>query len=668
MHQNVWSVVEGKNEVMYFASYYDGLQALINGEFVEIDGLPRYSSTQGINLAMGSITDAQKNIYFTTSYFPLVRFDGKNFKALPEGIEQLSSFIIKQSQYDSSFLIGAHKYFLRVHHDKLVDSLSVGPGNWKSSTVTGIEEDKYKRIWLGGFNGMSMLIGDSLMHFPTPEFPFESGGNALLRDQHDNLWIGNMDGLYLYDYESFTKIEGPLLDELVLTLITVGDSTLFIGTIKGIVLLDLKRFYDDRTIQLTAVGADKGFDAIEPGQNGFYKDSKGYLWLPTNDRVVRIDPALIHKNAHPPKVYVTDLYKLGDQMNWLKVEDTDQNQPLVSFSHHDKNLRFEFIGISQRYPQGVNYSYMLEGYDAGWSVPSADRTAVYTNLPPGDYRFLVKAANSDGVWSVTEAVKAFTIVPAIYQRLWFKILGIVLAMLVLFGSGVLVMYFLRRRQKLESENARKMSELRLLSIHNQIEPHFTYNAINTIAAAVLREERQTAYTFFVKLSKMMRTILQHNNQLTTTLEEELEFVNSYVQIQQYRFNNQFDFELLLDEEVDTQTIIPKMCIQTFTENAIKHGLLPKTDKGLLRVSIYNKDEDLIIEVEDDGIGRAKALELNTTGTSNGLRIIDGYFEHFNLFNSSKLTYQITDQYTDKQQATGTHVLIRIPGEFVFKRS
>ena len=667
MNQNIWSVLEGKNEVMYFASYFNGLQRFANGSFSMVKGLPELPMGQPTYLAMGSITDAEKNIYLTTNYYPMIKYDGSDFTILPKEKEQIPSFIIRQSRYDSSFLIGAQRCFFRVHHNKLIDSVPVQPGNGKSTVVTGLEEDKYKRIWLGGFNGISVLIGDSLIAFPTTEFPFEYGGNALLRDFHDNLWIGNLSGLFFYDYHTFKKIENPLLNELVVTLITVGDSALYIGTIKGIVVLDLKRFYKDQSVQLTAIGPDKGFDAIEPGQNGFFQDSKGFLWLPNNDRVVRIDPAQIQANPNAPKVYITEVFRFGDQMNWLKVAGIDEDSTKLMFEHRDKNLRFEFIGISQYYPEGVSYSYMLEGFDASWSLPGKERNAVYTNLPPGDYRFLVKAANSDGLWSDNKAIMGFTIVPAIYQRLWFQIMGIVLAMLLLFLSGALVMYNIRRKQKREAEIALKMSELRLHSIHNQIDPHFTYNAINSIAAALLSEDRQTAYIYFVKLSKLMRAILKQNNQLTTTLEEEIDFVNSYVQIQQYRFKNQFDFELKMEDEVNLKTIIPKMCIQTFAENAIKHGLLPKKEMGKLFIHVFYDQDKLCLLIQDNGIGRKKAVQVKTAGTSNGLRIIDGYFDYFNHFNSKKLSYKITDLFDAERQVAGTSILILIPIDFTYQK-
>jgi len=473
--------------------------------------------------------------------------------------------------------------------------------------------------------------------------------------------------LFFYNYSTFKKIEDPLLDDLVLTLTQLGDTALYIGTIKGIVVLDLQRFYHDQSVQLTAIGPDKGFDAIEPGQNGFYQDSKGFLWLPNNDRVVRIDPAQIHANPYAPRVYITEVFRLGDQMNWLKVTGIDEDSTKLMFEHSDKNLRFEFIGISQHYPQGVSYSYMLEGYDASWSLPGKERNAVYTNLPPGDYRFLVKAANSDGLWSDNKASMVFTIVPAIYQRLWFQILGIVLAMLLLFLSGAFVMYSIRRKQKREAEIALKMSELRLHSIHNQIDPHFTYNAINSIAASLLGEDRQTAYIYFVKLSKLMRAILKQNNQLTTTLEEEIDFVNSYVQIQQYRFKNHFDFELKVDGEVNLKTTIPKMCIQTFAENAIKHGLLSMKEMGKLFIHVYYDRDKLCLLIQDNGIGREKAAREKTSGTSNGLRIISGYFDYFNQFNSKKLSYKITDLFDAEQQAAGTSILILIPIDFSYQK-
>jgi ligand-binding sensor domain-containing protein len=667
LNTNVWSITEGKTGEIYFSSYYDGLQQYKNGKFTLEKTLPTLPNGSKTYLAMGSMVDADHNIYLTTQYYPMIKFDGQTFTILPKLKKPIPSFIIRQNRNDGSLMIGGISYYVKVNKDMTFDSLKVLPGNGKSTVVTGIEADKYNRIWLGGFNGMSMLLGDSLIHLPTAEFPFENGGNTLLRDHRDNMWIGNKNGLYFYNYNNFEKIGHPLLNDLVVSLITVGDTMLFIGSINKIYKLNLKNFYAHKPVELISVGEDKGFVGIEPGQNGFFKDSKGYLWLPCNDRCVRLDPQMLHTNAEPPRVYITNLQVLDEKMAWKKVASNEDETVRFSLQHDEKNLKFDFIGISLRHPQGVMYSFMLEGYDENWSEPAPAQSAVYTNLPPGNYRFKVKAANTDGITAIKQAIVNFTIVPALYQKRWFQLLIILIAATLLFTTGAYVMHLRRKKQRQELENDYNMSELRLLAIQNQIEPHFTYNALNTIAAAVLKEEKTVAYSYFVKLSQLMRTVLQTNSQLITTLEDEIIFVTNYLQIQQLRFTNKFDFIIEVADDVEQHTIIPKMCIQTFSENAIKHGLLPKPDKGRLSISIFNEGDFLCIHLEDNGIGQDKARLLQTNGSSNGLKIMKGYFEHFNLLNDKKLDWQIVDLYTFDKESRGTGVYVRIPRGFVYSK-
>ena len=667
LNSNVWSITEGKKGEMYFASYYDGLQKLENGKFTTEKLLPSLPDGAQTNLAMGSMVDEDHNIYLTTNHYPMIKFDGKKFTIIPKINKQLSSFIIRKNRNDGSFMIGGNTYYIQLNKDMSYDTLKVYPGNGKSIVVTGIEADKYNRIWLGGFNGMSLLKGDSLIHLPTAEIPFDYGGNTLLRDHRDNLWIGNKNGLFFYNYQTFERIEYPELDDLIVSLITVGDTMLFIGSIQKIHMLNLKNFYAHKTVELISVGEDKGFIGIEPGQNGFFKDSKGYLWLPCNDRCIRIDPRMIETNTEPPKIYTTNLLALDKKMAWEKVNPDKAGPMRFSLQSDQKNLRFDFIGISLRHPQSVKYSFMLEGYDESWSEPIQTQSAVYTNLPPGNYHFKVKAVNADGVSSVKEAMMNFTIIPALYQRRSFQILMILIVALLFFAIGAYFMHLKRKKQRQELENQYYMSELRLLGIQNQIEPHFTYNALNSIAAAVLKEEKIIAYSYFVKLSQLMRTVLQTNNQLITTLEDEITFVTNYIHIQQLRFSNKFEYKINVSDDVNPQTIIPKMCIQTFTENAIKHGLLPSDCKGLLTINIYNEGDFLCVHVEDNGIGQEKARMLKTAGSTNGLKIMKGYFDHFNLLNSQKLEWKIINLQINGNGSEGTGAYVRIPRGFIYTK-
>lgn len=466
MHTNVWSITEGKTGEIYFSSYYDGLQKFKNGKFTLEKTLPTLPDGSKTNLAMGSIVDADHNIYLTTHYYPMIKFDGQTFTIAPKIKKSISSFIIRQNRNDGSLMIGGYSHYIKVNSDFTFDSIRVRPGNGKSNVVTGIEADKLNRIWLGGFNGMSMLLGDSLIHLPTVEFPFENGGNTLLRDHRDNLWIGNKTGLYFYNYQTFEKIGDALLNDLVVSLITVGDTTLFVGSIKKIYMLNLKDFYAKNAVETISVGEDKGFEGIEPGQNGFFKDSKGFLWLPCNDRCVRIDPGMISVNTEAPKVYITNLQILDKEMAWKTVKPEITRTKRFSMQADEKNLRFDFIGISLSHPQTVIYSFMLEGYDEDWSEPTHAQSAVYTNLPPGHYRFKVKAENADGVSSIKEAMVNFTILPALYQRRSFQIIIILIVALLFFATGAYFMHLKRKKQRRELENNYYLSELRLLGIQN----------------------------------------------------------------------------------------------------------------------------------------------------------------------------------------------------------
>ena len=660
MKPDIWSVVEGKNKRIYFASYRHGPQHLENGQFVSDYSYRHVTGENEISFYMGSTRDTSGNVYFTTTNNLALKYDGKNYhKMLPDD-KIRNGFIAQIDPENQDLLFGANENFYRFSNGKPPKAWAVKPGNGRSTIITGLAKDKLNRYWLGGFNGISLLQDDSIIHFPNDAFKFGYGGNAIQRDQKDNLWIGNAHGLFYYDYKSFTNIEHPKLQDMVVAFDTIGDSLLLVATIKGLLMIDLQLFYEKDSLLVTNIGSDKGFHAIEPGQNGFFRDTDGYHWLTASDRVVRLDPRHLVRNTRPPKVYIQQLSLLDDQMRWQTVGMARGEIPEFSYAAGEKNLRFSFVGISLKQPEAVTYSHRLEGYDKGWSEPGTDNYAIYTNLPPGDYTLLVKAANADLVWSAEPARLSFRILPALHQKTWFRILGIVLAVFVIGAAGAFINQIRRRRQQEIDEHNREVSELRLLTIKNQIDPHFTYNAINTIASSVLKEEKQLAYSYFVKLSQLMRSVLQTNDRLERSLEDELLFAKNYLDIQMLRFKDRFDYSVELQTDLDQQLMVPKMCIQTFTENAIKHGLMQNPAKGHIRIAIRLEHDMLHISISDNGIGRAKARSLGTQGTGMGLEIFRRYVEHFNKYNAKNISWNITDLFHPDGSAAGTLAEISIP--------
>ncbi|MFZ4465164.1 MAG: histidine kinase, partial [Bacteroidales bacterium] len=589
-----------------------------------------------------------------------LKYNGRIFSKMHKENFVVTSLFFFEDPDNKDLFAGTTEGLYRISPNGKHKIYKMQPGNGKSRNVVSIVKDKNKRFWLGGFHGISMLIDDSIIHLPTKEIPFTEGGNAMLIDSLKNLWIGNINGLTVYNYNTFQKIEDPKLQSMITSLAMIGDSALLIGSVNGLAILDLKTYYTNTEVKLIFFDEVNGFQGIEIGQNAIMRDSKGYYWIPTSDRVVRFDPRLYKKNAFPPFTYITGVSLLNNQMEWEKVNREYQNGKELTFQHTEKNLRFEFTGISTTVPERVKYSHFLEGYDLGWSQPENDRYAVYTNLSPGKYKLLLKSCNGDGCWTPEAVSFSFRIIPAFYQRVGFWVICLIIAAAFFVYLGFLISGRKRRKQQLHLETENKIARLQLLTIQNQLDPHFTFNAINSIASIVLKEEKENAYRFFVKLAILMRKIMDTSDNLLHSLNDEIDFVTDYLDFQKLRYKDEFVYNIHVSPGIDLMMKLPKMTIQTFAENALKHGLLHADYQGKLTICIIKEDGYLSIVIEDNGIGREEVKRLNIPSTGRGISIIQGYFNYFNRKNQSKISYDIVDLFDDQGCANGTRVIVKIP--------
>src|SRR4029077_18932774 len=161
-----------------------------------------------------------------------------------------------------------------------------------------------------------------------------------------------------------------------------------------------------------------------------------------------------------------------------------------------------------------------------------------------------------------------------------------------------------------AEANKKMGELKLMALRSVMSPHFIFNVLNSIQFFIAKNDRLNAINYLSTFSKLIRSILTHSVTNKIKLAEEIEMLKNYVQLEMTRFENKFNFEFQVHPEVDVDGIeIPSLLIQPYVENAILHGLYNKTDPGTLVIRIREQDEDVIFEIEDDGIGRQAAMRL-----------------------------------------------------------
>lgn len=213
------------------------------------------------------------------------------------------------------------------------------------------------------------------------------------------------------------------------------------------------------------------------------------------------------------------------------------------------------------------------------------------------------------------------------------------------------------RKKYETKETIRDLQLRLVS--NELNPHFIFNTFNSIGSVVKSGNSEEGYDLIVHFSKMMRNALKSGNDLSTTLGDEIKFIEDYMVIQRLRFKDRFDFQINVHTDLDQSIKIPKLLFQVHVENAIKHGFAEVKPEAKLTLRIERIAEGCKIEITDNGIGRGRATELKTGGTGKGLKIINELIKIHNQKLDTHISQIIKDRKNTDGKPNGTSVFIEI---------
>ncbi|NMM47437.1 PAS domain S-box protein [Marinigracilibium pacificum] len=229
------------------------------------------------------------------------------------------------------------------------------------------------------------------------------------------------------------------------------------------------------------------------------------------------------------------------------------------------------------------------------------------------------------------------------------------------GSIIDISERIRREQQLAEAN-KKIGELKLTALRSVMSPHFIFNVLNSIQYFIGKNDRLNAINYLSTFSKLIRSILTHSVDNKISLSDEIQMLKNYVNLEMLRFENQFDFEFVIDSKLDTDSIeIPSLLIQPYVENAILHGLYNKIDKGKLIIAVEEKGDVLYFTIEDNGIGREAAKALKSKNfpkhQSMGLKLTE---ERLRLINENKnISFYLEDLKDNDGNALGTRVVIGI---------
>jgi ligand-binding sensor domain-containing protein/signal transduction histidine kinase len=309
--------------------------------------------------------------------------------------------------------------------------------------VGTIYEDASGVLWVGTLGGLSRFESGRFKTYTTRDGLSDNVVISIHGDAEGRLWIGtNGGGLNLFRegrFTSFTTRDG-LPNDTIYRVLEDGRGRLWMSCNKGVFRLDkseLEEFAAGRTHALEPVvyGTADGMRTRECSGGGHpsaWRDHAGRLWFSTIKGVATIDPEHMPLNTTPPPAVVEQVRVDGEAV---------AATPDLKLPPGRSRFDFYYAGLSFVAPEKVRYRYKLEGFDKNWVDGGDRRVAYYTNLGPGEYRFMVVACNNDGVWSSQPAAFQFQLRPHFYRTYWFYAL-------VLVGAGLVgwQLYAVRLRQ------------------------------------------------------------------------------------------------------------------------------------------------------------------------------------------------------------------------------
>lgn len=566
--------------------------------------------------------DNDKNIWIGTNHRGLFIYNTKQQKlyqykynkANPNAIKSNSIWYIYTDTKDRVWLCTDKGLHMVENPENIADLkfITIPLSNNDSCSVWNVIQDQTGMLWVGtiGSGLYSMPVEDVINTKRVTDIP-ENNIASTIVDKHNNLWLSTTNGLYRYDPKKhivnhFTEENGLAVRDFNFNSAEINDSMIFLGTKTGML-----SFKSTPTLQ---------------------------------NAEARMKPA------------ITSIFVEGDDSTSVIYKNN-----ILDLQWDKNDFSIGFALLDYRRSAKAKFRYKLEGYNTDWVyLPSNHNQAVFTNVPPGQYQFVVESSNNYTNWGNSTNLK-IKINPAFWQKTLFKLLVLVLSLLLTVSLIRWRFVNVITKERTKAELEKRIALLELKALRAQMNPHFIFNTLNSIQHFILNHNEREANAYLSKFAQLMRFFLESSRNRYVSLNDELDMLRIYLSLEQLRFEDYLDYTIKVDEKISVDSVqIPSMLLQPFLENAIKHGLANKKGQLLLIISKNNDIPGYIkCIIDDNGIGRKKAAETNNNSKhiSRGIKLIEDRIKTYNFIEGRKITLKIIDKVYPEH---GTIVEITIP--------
>ncbi len=566
-----------------------------------------------------------------------------------------------------------------------------------ASNIWNLSIDREGMIWAAhnyGFMKIDPLTldVDTLGQHPLLNKIPRSRGKHVLQDHKGRMWFGTQfSGLYRYDqqknkldtfnvrnglgnhcYELAEDHQGRMYvaHDKGFSIIDERDSITHYSTLNGLRNRLVKGFlFDDdhnvfianhntiiqfnpETKQFKYFDEQFGIGEVSFKSNTAIRTRDGLMIWGTETGYIAFDPIELTSPTIPQQLTIYAIYS----SRGTKFKGDEEIRVST-----DEALTFEFSSVDLFGSKNITYQYKLSAFDDHWIDLGTENRVTFSSLPSGKYTFQARASMNGVDWIEAEQVPKVNVTIPFYRNPTTYLIAALLAL----GLIGFVWYQRRSNQLKETMLKQQLSDLEIKAIRAQMNPHFVFNALNSIQYFTYSGNVDKANEYLSDFAKLMRLVLQQSKDGFISLESEVELLELYLKIEALRFASEFTYSITIDDELeDAEHIhLPSMVIQPFVENAIKHGLIPKKGNKTLEVTFYIRDGNLCCDIRDNGIGIraskkiADEQRIRIPQTSMGMDLVRKRLEMHTAGDLNRNSIEITEI---QPPGSGTLITIYLP--------
>ncbi len=606
-----------------------------------------YESKLNAEISTLWLDSIRGNILLSNSYVEILNDKYKLISSEPGAFKDIRRV---DSNYYAIALSGAAE---------LMRNFEINNDVWVSLFNKGINDDKGKAKFLGGCRArcVEYLSNEKNIYYGTSYglYVASPGGIEELKSDTSRIYVSRM-----YNYNGviygltnsglIVKIKNKKIEYLNFKFYEDGETVSFLKRCGDyLIMVTNDNLYSFNMVKQNLVLQHRiNYDITD------IELWNGELLLTTKNGLIKEKLKASVEEKSSPLFYISEVHVNSTKLANFKELDYNQN-----------NIEINYSILS--FKTDFNFPLFYKINDEPWEKANAkSRSLKLSSLAPGAYVIQFQLGEPGNAKYLVHRID-FIIAKPFWQSFWF----IALCFVILLGFVFLIFKWrinelnaknILLEEKVKNEQLYYKSSLK--AIRAQMNPHFFYNALNTIQSFIYSEDKKNASAYLSKFSKLTRLILEMSEKETISLSEEISALQLYLDIEKARFNDDFEFTIDISLIKNTDVILfPPMLIQPHVENAVKHGLLHKKDRKILKIVFNFSSNVLNVIIEDNGIGRKQSAALNekkrekhksfsTDANQNRLDILNKQ--------NKQASIQIIDLTDGNNVATGTRVVLNIP--------